>query len=244
MIKQLSSSFYSTTTVLLGLLAASAARADIISYVGTTVQANGTVAPGADYAFFGGGKPESLTDFSVTSFANASYPGPGVSDSYSTLIAPGTASVFQTGVIYNTTKLGQTFDILNFQTTSASVTSFDVWVLDGNSDGNSVGNSSVTLTDGGAQSVTEAVVPTGATPPAYLGINQFTEFSVSGATPSDVFSLDVTPAGADRYPTFSGITFEQVVATPEPSSLIGGGLVVLAFATVSLRRRMRKQKTA
>jgi len=71
-------------------------------------------------------------------------------------------------------------------------------------------------------------------------------FTFTADNTSDVLSFlaEGTPSGVPPFSLLDGVDVEPaVVPTPEPSSLIGGGLVVLALAGSSLRK-FRQQKQA
>ncbi len=185
--------------------------ADATSKGASSVVPAAGVAPGSssDYIFFGnshvefglggGGQPSNLTNFTVSTLNNVEYPG---NSNYTTITAPGGSSPFTTGTLTenpsnypNTTPhttLLATFSPLN-------AGSFTVYILDGNTDGVYVGNSSVGLgVNGGAAVVT--------TSRFLSGTNEFTRYNVANASPSDVFQVYATTS-TNSYPSIGGLTF-------------------------------------
>jgi sugar lactone lactonase YvrE len=179
---------------------------------------NGGIAPGSasDYIFFGnssvefgqagGGQPSNLTNFTVDTLNNVEYPGNG---NYTTITAPGGTSAFTTGTVTeNPTNYPNTTPHTQLLATFSPLHSgtFTVYILDGNTDGVFVGNSSVGIgVNGGA----EISAPT-----HYLsGTNEFTQFTVSNASTSDVFQVYATTS-TNSYPTIGGLTFTAGASGP------------------------------
>jgi len=223
----------SVTSVLLVLAIVPAAYAATISYGGTTQVGNGGNAPGSasnyDFSDFGGvGQPTHLTNFSVSIPVSGQFGGFGL---YTTVIAPGGSEAFETGIAYdNSCPCGQTSTIATFTST---LSDFAVYILDGNTDGNAVGNSSVGLSVNGVDAQSASTI--------YDGDNEFTEFIVHGAIGKDEFQVFATgfsdPGGqpafrssaiGGNFPSVGGLTFSALASpVPEPSSLmlLGTGLL-------------------
>jgi hypothetical protein len=207
--------------------------ATISAGTSVTVPANG-VAPGSatNYDFFGGPQPVLLTDYSVSIAGDSQYDGhPNVALLYTTVTAPDGTGPFQTGIAYTTSCCGQTALLSTFSTLSAG--DFTVYVLDGNTDHNGVGNTFIGLgVDNGAAVTTST---------ALFGTNQFTRFDVTGATTSDVFQVYAT-ADTTEHPSLGGLTFSNISPSaspvPEPSS-ISLGLLGLGTCITMARRRIR-----
>ena len=190
--------------------------ADSVSNGASSVVANGGMAPGSasDYIFFGnqnvefgqqgGGQPQNLTNFSVSTLNNVEYPGNG---NYTKISAPDGTGPFTTGTVTENptnypvttphTTLLATFSPLN-------AGSFTVYILDGNTDGVYVGNSTVSLGVNGGTAV--------ATASRFVsGTNEFTRYNVANASPSDVFQVYATTR-TNAYPTIGGLTFSMGVS--------------------------------
>jgi Bacterial Ig-like domain (group 3) len=203
---------------------------DATSPGASSVVAGGGVAPGSasDYIFFGnsnvefgqggGGQPSNLTNFTVSTLNNVEYPGNG---NYTSITAPGGSSPFTTGtVVENPTNYPNTTPHTTLLATFSPLNagSFTVYILDGNTDGVVVGNSSVGLgVNGGAAVVTASHF--------LSGTNEFTRYNVANASPSDVFQVYATTS-TNSYPTIGGLTF--VMGTSSGTS--GGGLTAATTA--------------
>jgi PEP-CTERM motif len=200
------------------------AHATTVSTVGSSVVANGGVAPGSSngYDFFAVGQ-SNTTGYSVTPTGSLFGPGTFVGNpaaDYTQIIAPGGTSSFTTGIDYDSTVSTTNTILATFTSTSGG--DFYVYILDANSDGNVLGNSEVGLGVNGGGEVTIASNFTGHT-------NEFSQFLVTGATAGDTFQVYATSAPGDRV-AIGGITFGVVPPTPavpEPSSLalLGTGLL-------------------
>jgi hypothetical protein len=222
------------------------AHATTISTGISSTVSNGGIAPGSpsDYIFFGnaptenggsgGGQPSDLTDYTVSMLDNVNYQGNGA---YTTLIAPGGTAAFTTGIL---TEVPTDYPVTTPHTDLLATFSpfvagsFSVYILDGNTDGNVVGNSSVGLGVNGGVAVTTASQ-------FDYGTNEFTEYTITNAMVSDVFQVYATTS-LNNYPSIGGLTFgaaSDVASTPEPGSI---SLCFLGLsAGVSLvRRRIRR----
>jgi hypothetical protein len=225
-------------------LGTTASAATISAGTSSTV-ANGGTAPGssADYTFFGnssvefglgaGGQPTNLTDFTVDTLGNAQYPGNG---NYTSIKAPGGTNSFITGTLTeNPTNYPNTTphtELLATFTPDAAG-DFSVYILDGNTDGVFVGNSTVGLgVNGGAEVATAS---------QFLdGTNEFTEYTVTGALATDVFQVYATTS-TDSYPSIGALTFALPAASspvPEPGS-ISLCLLGLSAGASLVRKRIR-----
>ncbi|HZL25498.1 MAG TPA: PEP-CTERM sorting domain-containing protein [Acidobacteriaceae bacterium] len=234
-----------TVCTVFGLGLGTAAHATTISAGTSSTVSNGGTAPGssANYDFFGnvatenGGasanQPVNLTNFTVDPLANVVYQGNG---NYTRIVAPGGSSAFTTGILTevpanypNTTP--HTDLLATFSPDAAG--SFTVYILDANTDGIFVGNSSVGLgVNGGAEVATASNFTS--------GTNEFTKYTVTNALSTDVFQVYAT-TNINNYPSIGGLTFSAVPATspvPEPSSI---SLCLLGLsAGASVVRRMRR----
>jgi hypothetical protein len=234
-----------TACTVLGVCLGPAVHAATISSGTSSTVSNGGTAPGSssNYDFFGnvatenGGpsahQPVNLTNYTVDTLANVVYQG---NSSYTSIIAPGGSAAFTTGILTevpadypNTTP--HTNLLATFSPDAAG--SFTVYILDANTDGIFVGNSSVGLgVNGGAEVATASQF--------YDGTNEFTEYTVTNALATDVFQIYAT-TNINNYPSIGGLTFGAVPATspvPEPSS-ISLCLLGLSGGVELVRRRIR-----
>ena len=200
----------------------------VITAGGQTLVASGGMAPGSptnyDFGDFGNaGQPTVLTDFTVSTAGTLQFQG---TTTYTSVIAPDGTGPFITGIAYDGV-LGpaHTGLIATFSPTSNG--NFSVWVLDGNTDGISVGNVSVGLgVDGGAAVTTSTI---------YNGSNEFTRYNVTGALTTSVFQVYATTDF--NYASLGGLTFTNLTAVPEPSSIAMLGLGIAALLVSPRCRR-------
>ncbi len=206
-------------------LTISAPSGAVLSPGASSIVGNGGVAPGSptDYTFFGnmnvefgaggGGQPTVLTNFSVSTLSNVEYHG---NSNYTAITAPGGTTPFTTGSLTeNPTNYPNTTPHTTLLATFSPLNagSFTVYILDGNTDGVYVGNSSVGLgVNGGAEIATASQ--------ALSGANEFTAYTVTGAQPTDVFQVYATTS-TNAYPTIGALTFSTASAT------LGGSAVSL-----------------
>src|SRR6202034_11269 len=100
--------------------------------------------------------------------------------------------------------------------------SFTVYILDANTDGIYVGNSSVGLGVNGGTAVV-------ATSRFLSGTNEFTQFNVTNASPSDVFQVYATTS-VNNYPSIGALTFIQEAPNPLTSTLTAAATGNIDFA--------------
>jgi len=221
----------------LALLAMSlvCAKAQTITADGDSVVAPTTPAPGdvTDYDYFsslsnGGvnGGPTVLNNFSDT-YIGSAFGGGGIAGTAPDGTPSSDGSTFGIDLYNHDDTDGM---LLTFQVINPAETSFNVYVLGDTYDttGNSLYNPIILSSSGSLSTATGTF--TSATHPS----NDYTEFTVVGATTSDVFTL----AGQGGYGDMSGITFQNVTtAVPEPSTcaLMGAGVFFVA-----LLRRFRR----
>ncbi len=201
--------------------------ADSVSNGSSSVVANGATAPGSvsDYIFFGnqhvefgqqgGGQPQNLTNFTVSTLNNVEYPGNG---NYTKITAPDGTGPFTTGTVTeNPTNYPNTTPHTTLLATFSPLNagSFTVYILDGNTDGVYVGNSTVSLGVNGGPAVATATH-------VVSGKNEFTRYNVANASPSDVFQVYATTS-TNAYPTIGGLTFSMGTASQSLTALTAAG---------------------
>jgi len=223
------------------LVFGSPAHAVTISAVGSSVVANGGQPPllephgspleDSDFFF----QIPDLRLFSVTLGTpvntGGGFFGTGNPANYTQLTAPYSFTTFYTGILYDPTINATDYLLATFQATArpAFQGDFYVRILDGNSDGNVLGNSSVAIGVNGGTSVEIASLYTS-------GHNEFSEFLITGASPTDTFQVYATAAPGDRA-SIGGLVFDVVPSpVPEPSSL---ALVLTGIGSTfaAIRRR-------
>jgi len=216
-----------------------AAHADtVITGIGVNIIANGGTAPGSatNYDFFGSGAAAVTTNFSVSTGGSNVFSG-GSCCGYTTITVPGGTTPVITGIAYpNGDSNGTPVLFATFSPDASG--DFTVFVLDANSDANDLRNISVSLGVNGGTPVALTTCGAGSSCNSQR-TNEFSEFSITGATSSDVFDVYATSNG--ERPSIGGLTFGGafVSAVPEPSSiaLLGTGVLTLAGAA---RRKFLK----
>ena len=193
----------------------------VVTFDSQVTKPSGSQAPGDQYIFFGanakpgdkeGDNPEmnlvKLTDFAVT----APLPGNGClvpadpkRTDYAQVVAPGGAAL-NTGFLYSNGGDNKTHrNLVSFRITNPAVTSFSVWVLDSTLKNNH--NASLALRVNGLASVAPIATVQMATS------NEFTQFTVTGASISDAFTVAVLGDSKQPFRTLAGLTF---AVNPDP----------------------------
>ena len=187
---------------------------------------SGSQAPGDQYIFFAanaqpgdkeGENPAmnlvKLTDFSVTAPLDAGKLTPPAPNDPAgvKVIAPGGAPVVATGILgcnRNSNDKGYS-DLVTFRIINPAVTSFSVWVLDSTVKLRANVNEGLAIrVNGGAPVAPCATVKTDSA-------NEFSKFTVTGASISDVFTVSVLSSdGNGAYRTLAGLTFSVI---PDPA---------------------------
>ena len=213
------------TLVVLSFASLGNLSAQLISFNSQFTNASGTVAPGSQYDFFGNqSQPVSLQNFAL----NITAPIDETVPYSSTVIAPGQSTPFATGSLL-IKEADSSVDMFTFQVTNPSITSFTIWALDDNApESQGFQNSALSLRVNSSTPVTVT------TPLDAGGVNRWTEFTITGASTSDVFTLNAT-SSSSHVPGVGGVTFSAV---PEPSTYILFGLGALALV-VGVRRRAK-----
>ena len=197
----------------------------VIVFDGQAASPSGSQAPGDQFVFFGanagpgdkeGDNPAmnlvKLADFSVTApIENGSLlPANPASPDNARVIAPGGARIVSTGILYNNRGNPNAFeDLVAFRITNPAVTSFSVWVLDSTARVNDNCNAELAIRVNGGELVAACkTVQTNS-------INEFTKFTVTKATISDVFTVAVRSDGKRNYRSLAGLTFAVI---PDPAA--------------------------
>jgi len=187
---------------------------------------SGSQAPGEQFIFFAanaqpgdkeGENPAmnlvKLTDFSVTAPMDAGKLTPPAPNNPAgvKVIAPGGAPVVATGILgcnRNSNDKGYS-DLATFRIINPAVTSFSVWVLDSTVKLRANVNEGLAIrVNGGAPVAPCATVKTDSA-------NEFSKFTVTGASISDVFTVSVLSSnGGGAYRTLAGLTFSVI---PDPA---------------------------
>jgi len=172
---------------------------------------DGSKAPGEQYSFFGALNGESynkLSDFSVTLMTGGNFHECESSkignQSLATVTAPGDSDATLTGYIYNDGGSGNAtwMNMLTFKVTNPDVTSFEVWILDSNVSEDWNQNAAIGISVNGGAAVTHTTVQA----PSAL---EWTQFTITGASPSDVFTVSVQSDSDSAKRTLGGITFKR-----------------------------------
>ena len=194
----------------------------VVACKGQVTQPAGSQAPGDQYVFFGanpkpgdkeGDNPAmnlvKLMDFSVSTLIPGSHiiPTDPSKPEWAKVIAPGGTPV-NTGILYHNGGQNTSHrDLVTFRITNPAVTSFSVWVLDSTLKNNSNANLALRV-NGGDPLAATATVQTATS-------NEFTQFTVTGASISDVFSVAVLNDAKPIFRTLAGLTFAVI---PEPAT--------------------------
>ncbi len=214
----------------------------------TFISANTANYTGTPPGVYGGvsDQPSVLTDFTMSAVDPSAQNIWGGGSGYSQIYAPGGSSLVQTGVVGAAalTQPATTTNVNLANITLSSNTSFNysdfyVYVMFDNipGDGTAV-DSAFTLSLGNATATMTVVDSSG------LGGSdttaEFAKFEVTGAAPGDVLTLGATADMWYEKPYFSGVSFAEVGAVPEPSTsaLMMGGLLCL-FGMIFHRARSR-----
>jgi beta-glucosidase len=196
----------------------------VVTFQSQATHPSGSQAPGGQYVFFGAnpkpGEKESenpemnlvkLTDFSVTAPCESSgrlIPADAKNPDCVKVIAPGGTPV-ATGILHSSAGRARSYrDLARFRITNPAVTSFSVWVLDSTVKLASNFNAGLALRVNGAEpGAASATVKTDSG-------NEFTKFTVTGASPSDLFTVAVLNDDNGAFRHLAGLTFAVV---PDPA---------------------------
>jgi beta-glucosidase len=184
----------------------------------------GSQAPGDQYVFFGANpKPGKKTndnpdtnlvklkDFSVTApceGGNHLIPADPANPDCGKVVAPGGA-LLRTGILFSNEGVNRTCqDLATFRITNPAVTSFSVWVLDDTLKRSGNWNSGIAIrVNGGDPLAVHGTVQADS-------CNEFTKFTVTGASISDVFAVTLLTDSKHAFRTLAGLTFAVI---PDPA---------------------------
>lgn len=191
---------------------------------GQLTNPSGSQAPGDQYIFFGANSKVDnwsedsqelnlikLSDFSVTAPTGNAHliPASPASSNFAKVIAPGGTPVVNTGIVYN--NQGKAFqDLVSFRIINPNISSFSVWILDNTGRASANGNIELALCVNGGDPLASCK-----TTQTDLG-NEFTKFTVTGATISDVFTVAVRGDDSKQnFRSIAGLTFKAI---PDPTA--------------------------
>jgi len=196
----------------------------VISFESQVTNPAGSQAPGDQYVFFGANaKPDeqegdnpamnlvNLRDFSVSApipDRGRLIPANPKSPECARVMAPGGASV-TTGILWSHWGKDNDYaDLATFRIVNPAVTSFAIWVLDSTLKLASNCNAAVAFrVNGGAPVAAHPTVQTASS-------NEFTKFTVTGASISDVFTVVVRNSSKGSFRSLAGLTFSVI---PNPA---------------------------
>ena len=196
----------------------------VVTFASQATQPSGSQAPGDQYVMFGAnpqpGDKEGgtaamnlvkLKDFSVTAplaGAGRVIPADLKSPDSVKVIAPG-GGVVTTGILWSRGKKAANgyADVASFRITNPAASSFSVWVLDSTLKVKGNGNTGLALrVNGGEPLAPCATVKTDSA-------NEFTQFTVTGASLTDDFTVTVRGESDEAFLALAGLTF-AVLPTP------------------------------
>ena len=196
----------------------------VVTFVNQATQPAGSKAPGDQYIFFGAnskpGDKESdnpemnlakLKDFSVTApiLENGRLiPADAKNPNCTKVIAPDGTPV-TTGILWNQRGKDNDYaDLATFRIVNPAITSFSLWVLDSTVTLKSNCNAGLALRiNRGAPVAPHSTVQTASS-------NEFTKFTVAGASISDVFTVAVRNSSKGPFRSVAGLMFSVI---PNPS---------------------------
>ena len=217
-----------TLGIIVGTTALAAASQEnpppaVITFESQVTNPAGSQAPGDQYVFFGAnGKPgdketinqevnlTKLTDFSVTTMGRLVPPKTSPQDIVKVTAPDG--KVVSTGILWGFSGKGKNgyIDFATFRITNPAVTSFSVWVLDSTLKLKAdvpAGEAAIAIrVNGGEPMAPCATVKTSCA-------NEFSKFTITGASRSDVFTVAVRGDTDGAYLALAGLTFSVI---PDP----------------------------